>query len=661
MEIQFYAFDLDFVPNRRKRFYIWMMKRILPIIVLCFFAFTKVSDAQTIYKIPCVVHVIHADGPENISDAQIKNGIEILSRNYRKLNPDTADIVPLFKPIAADMQIEFELARKDPQGNCTNGITRTRSDLTLSGGHAVKALVHWPREKYLNIYVVRNAAGLAGHALMPFQADSLPEWDGIVISHDYMGNTGTSNDLKSVVLSHEVGHYLNLFHIWGGNNVPGFYYLPVGQDVNCAIGDSVADTPPTKGWSSCNLNGATCDGLLDNVQNFMDYAYCARMFTEGQKQRVHDALNSPVANRNQLWTTGNLYSTGLTQPETLCKADFKAPRRIYCVGDQIQFTDLSYHNPIAWAWHMGDGNLYVTQNPVHSYSSSGVYTVQLIAFDSSGQMENSKYNYIKILNENALTQPYFEGFEDAADWMQSSVFVECENTSCADITTQASASGTKSAYVRSFQDTTSLSYLFSTPKINMLNVPNSAIAFKYAFAKKDSSDNDKLVVKVSKTCGASWITVKTISAANISTAPFTNIEFLPQATHWKSEIISLPPSIISNENIIVRIEFYSAGGNNFYLDDIFVGNSAELSLDYFRKLDFQIYPNPTKGELQVNCEYIDKGEFLIMDMEGKILMKNSLNHSSQIDANGLTNGIYLLKIIANDGRVGVRKFVINKN
>jgi hypothetical protein len=276
-------------------------------------------------------------------------------------------------------------------------------------------------------------------------------------------------------------------------------------------------------------------------------------------------------------------------------------------------------------------------------------------------MENSKYNYIKILNENALTQPYFEGFEDAADWMQSSVFVECENTSCADITTQASASGTKSAYVRSFQDTTSLSYLFSTPKINMLNVPNSAIAFKYAFAKKDSSDNDKLVVKVSKTCGASWITVKTISAANISTAPFTNIEFLPQATHWKSEIISLPPSIISNENIIVRIEFYSAGGNNFYLDDIFVGNSAELSLDYFRKLDFQIYPNPTKGELQVNCEYIDKGEFLIMDMEGKILMKNSLNHSSQIDANGLTNGIYLLKIIANDGRVGVRKFVINKN
>lgn len=638
------------------------MKRNLLIIALYIFAFTKVLNAQSIYKIPCVVHVIHADGSENISDAQIQNGIEILTRNFRKLNPDTAEIVPLFKPIAADMQIEFELARKDPQGNCTNGITRTRSDLTLTGGHAVKGLVHWPRDKYLNIYVVKNAAGLAGHALMPFQADTIPEWDGIVISHDYMGNIGTSNNLKSVVLSHEVGHYLNLFHIWGGNNVPGFYYLPVGQDANCAVGDSVADTPPTKGWSSCNLNGVTCNDSLDNVQNFMDYAYCARMFTAGQKQRVHDALNSPVAARNQLWTAANLNLTGLSQPAPMCKADFKAARRVYCVGEQIPFTDLSYHDPIAWAWHMGDGNLYVIQNPVHSYSSSGVYTVQLIAFDSSGQQESSKYNYIKILNETSLTQPYFEGFENASDWMQSSVFVECDDFECAQISNQAAASGSKSAWIHSLNDTTSLAYLFSTPKINMLNVPNAAIAFSYAFAKTDTSNLDKLIVKVSKTCGASWITVKTITSSNISTAPLTNAEFVPVAADWKSELINLPPSIISNENIIVRIEFYSAGGNNFYLDDIFVGNSEELGLDYLQSIDFEVYPNPTNGELTIRHDELHlAGTYMVYDFNGKVVLKNTLNSSHQINVSELSNGIYLLRFLAKDGRTGIRKFVVSRD
>jgi hypothetical protein len=76
----------------------------------------------------------------------------------------------------------------DPDGNCTNGINRIRSTLTNTGGHNVKDLIHWPREKYLNIYIVKNAAGLAGHALMPFQADTISAWDGIVIAGDYFGN-----------------------------------------------------------------------------------------------------------------------------------------------------------------------------------------------------------------------------------------------------------------------------------------------------------------------------------------------------------------------------------------------------------------------------------------------------------------------------------------
>ena len=133
---------------------------------------------------------------------------------------------------------------------------------------------------YLNIYVCASASpGLAGHCLTPSAADTIPQWDGVVIAHNSIGSIGTSSPITSVVLTHEIGHYLNLQHTWGGNNVPGFPYLPVADTGNCAYDDGVSDTPNTIGWQSCNLSGQTC-GSLDNLQNFMEYAYCPTMFTE---------------------------------------------------------------------------------------------------------------------------------------------------------------------------------------------------------------------------------------------------------------------------------------------------------------------------------------------------------------------------------------------
>ncbi|MDW8274195.1 MAG: M43 family zinc metalloprotease, partial [Chitinophagales bacterium] len=202
--------------------------------------------------VPVVFHVIHNYGNENISDEQILSGLSVLNRTFRKRHPDTATIEAIYKPLAADCEIEFRLARKDPKGRCTSGINRIVSPLTSVGDHSVKNFIQWDPAKYLNVYVVKQIPNLAGHCLMPSQAAAKPEWDGIVISHQYLGNIGTSNEQRSVVMAHEAGHYLNLYHIWGGNNVPGYYYLPVGQAVNCTIGDEVDDTPPTIGWSVCS-------------------------------------------------------------------------------------------------------------------------------------------------------------------------------------------------------------------------------------------------------------------------------------------------------------------------------------------------------------------------------------------------------------------------
>lgn len=614
--------------------------------------------AQTPYKIPVVVHVIHADGTENLSEAQIKNGIGVLTRNWRKLNPDTSEIMPVFKPIAADMEVEFELAKLDPEGNCTNGINRIRSEFTVTGTHNVKTLIHWPREKYLNVYVVRNAAGLAGHALMPFQADSLPGWDGIVISGSYFGNIGTSNDLKSVVLSHEVGHYLNLYHIWGGNNVPDFYYLPVGQAANCAVGDSVADTPPTTGWSTCNLNGNSCDTALDNVQNFMDYAYCARMFTQGQKQRVHAALNSSVAQRNQLWTSSNLAQTGLSVDAPLCRADFYTPRRTYCVGETVTFFDASYHDPISWTWNLGSGSPLTVANPTYAYAASGKYDVELTVSDGTENQAIERQHYLKIVETTGLALPYIEGFETLTDLAASPLFTECEGALCYELNTAVSASGQKCIHIRNGQGESALLYRLTTPRLDFSQTPDPVLRFRYAFAPKDTANSDKLLVRTSTDCGASWQTRKTINAVDLPTvANSVSGIFVPQAADWKEVLITTLPSTGNMNNLLVRFEFYSGGGNDFYLDDINIFDESQLSMPTWEEADWYIAPNPTADVFRVEGPFPYQSVELF-GMDGKCVQTHLQTATgTAVDVAGLPAGWYWIKL-GYQGAVAYRKLAV---
>ncbi len=603
------------------------------------------AKAQNVFKIPVVVHVVHYDGSENISEEQIKNGISILTRNFRKQNPDTLEIVPQFRPLAADMGVEFELAKRDPQGNCTNGINRIRSPFSLTGGHEVKSLIHWPRNKYLNIYVVRDAAGLAGHALMPFQADSLPGWDGIVIQGNYFGNIGTSNETRSVVLSHEVGHYLDLFHIWGGNNVPGFYYLPVGQAANCAVGDSVSDTPSTIGWSSCNLNANSCDIEIDNVQNFMDYAYCARMFTLGQKARVHDALNSPVAQRNELSSSANLLETGITSENPLCKADFNTPRRTYCLNEEVRFYDASYHDPVSWSWTTGDGASLSGANPSYLYGTAGKMNVSLNVSDGSQNLTVTKSGWLQILEAQGKTLPYLEGFENYVQPQESEFLLECESEPCWAITDQAFSDGTKSLTLNNHNIPPGLMYRFTTPRLDFSQTPDPVISFTYAFAQRDTSNSDRLLVKMSRDCGKTWITRKTISGSHLSTTENTvTSSFIPNSSEWSDLLISPTPSSYKTDNIIFRFEFYTGGGNNFYLDDIQVFDLSTLSQGKIKIPDWRIFPNPAQETIHIESD-LSAFDVEIFSQTGILFASyTELNSTIPLDISILPPGVYFVRI-----------------
>lgn len=601
------------------------------------------------YVIPVVFHIIHNNGIENIKDAQIHDALKQVNLQFRKLNPDTNEIVSAFKSIAADIEVEFRLAQLDPDGNCTSGITRTVSSLTSPGNHDVKSLIHWPQNKYLNIYVCAAASGLAGHALLPAAADTIPNWDGIVMDHSYVGTIGTSIYFNRTVLTHEIGHFLNLQHIWGGNNVPNYYYLPVAQSGNCSFDDEVDDTPNTIGWQSCNLNGNTC-GDLDNVQNYMDYAYCGRMFTLGQKARMHACLNSSVANRNNLWQPANLIATGTDDINFyLCEAQFESNKQIACVGDTIEFYDNSFHGIQSREWVFNGGNAISTTTETTKvvYSNPGTYDIKLVVHQNQESRELLIPNYITILPQTGIPSFHIETFENSFDPMtitlQNPLDKKWE-------TTNVGFNSDHSFYLKNYEVTSNATYDFYLKPINLSGLSSAVISFDVSYSQKNTSNNDLLKVSVSTDCGKTWQLRRTLSGLSSLKTISTPIlsEFFPASNNdWKNQTVTLSNSLLTN-NLMVQFSFQANGGNNIFIDNIQVGHPNQLSIKSLNENNsINIYPNPSREFIFINSDQDLIQKIEVLNLEGKqvqTIENQSSKNEISLSTDSIENGTYIIRI-----------------
>jgi hypothetical protein len=245
---------------------------------------------RRLIKIPTVVHVVYKRTAENISDAQVKSQIDVLNADFRAKNTDAKKVPDVWKGLVADPNVEFVLASKDPQGKATNGITRTKTTrdsfgtgdtvkTKSGGGHAA-----WPADKYLNVWVCNLGEGLLGYAQFP---GGPARTDGVVILYTAFGTKGAAAAPFNLgrTATHEVGHWLNLRHIWGDRT-------------DCTGSDYVSDTPraqlPNNGKPSfphitCN-NGPNGDMFM----NYMDYVDDAAMFmfTPAQAARMNACLGA---------------------------------------------------------------------------------------------------------------------------------------------------------------------------------------------------------------------------------------------------------------------------------------------------------------------------------------------------------------------------------
>lgn len=638
--------------------------------------FYQNRTSAALYIIPVVFHVIHEYGTENISDAQLIDGISVINKTFRKQAADTASIVAAFKPLHADCEIEFRLATRDPNGNCTNGINRIASSLTYTGDHSVKSLIQWPPDKYLNVYVVKNAAGLAGHAVWPADADSIPGWDGIVLSHNYVGSIGTSNPTQSVAFAHECGHYLNLQHIWGGNNVPNFYYYPCADTAkDCNIDDLVADTPPTIGWQTCNLSGHSCLNVVDNVQNAMDYSYCNKMFTYGQKARMHACLNDTIAHRNNLWQLSNLVATGTdTLPGNLCAANFTSNKTVVCQTtgvNQVIFTNTSYNGSftgVQWSFPGGTPSSSTVNNPTILYSVPGKYPVTLKVFNGTDSVSISKSDYISVLPNTGFTYPYSESFEtttslNGLDWFSNSF----DTLNSYQLNTAAASTGSKSVVLNNVNNSMDTKDELFSPIINLSGASSMNFTFKYAYARKDTSTDDQLQVYITKDCNGTWIQRLNLIGAALETATPQSTSYIPGSfAEWRQMSVSIPVSYLTAA-FRFKFVFTSKGGNNLYIDDINIDLAANIKDIQEQVGDLLIYPNPSEG--LINVSFNNHGtknlNISLVNVLGEtVLDKGFVNYpfgenKIQLNAEDISTGVYLLKI-SDGGRPLVKRIVIGK-
>jgi len=257
----------------------------------------RVSYKNTIITIPVVVHVVWNTNAENISDAQIFSQIEILNEDYRRTNIDVINTPNVWQNIAADCEIEFCLANTDPNGFSTTGINRVQTnESSFSMNDNVKSSSTggadpWPKEDYLNIWVCDLGSGLLGYATPP--SNWLSSGDGVVIGYRYFGNIGTAQPPyhKGRTATHEIGHWLNLEHLWGAWGSCG--------------NDQVSDTPKQEienySCPSFPQNPNSCQTTNPNgdmFMNYMDYTNdaCMNLFTQGQKTRMIAAINNYRSN-----------------------------------------------------------------------------------------------------------------------------------------------------------------------------------------------------------------------------------------------------------------------------------------------------------------------------------------------------------------------------
>jgi len=591
----------------------------------------EVRDGDCI--IPVVVHILHAGGEGNISNEQVLSGIQMLNEDFNRDNDDadaTRDTEEApFLDIASNMGIRFELAKIDPDGNCTNGIqrrnvgSRSYNCSNTSKNFNTGGLSAWNRNYYFNIWIVNSIASggagtILGYAEFPYGGGSSTY--GVIIRNDAYGFGGTASGDRT--LTHEVGHCLGLLHTFQGGCHAG----------SCnENGDYCCDTPPvSEAQWSCVTTQNTCDEIpgddpygfdaFDQFENFMSYSPCQNMYSEDQKNIVISNLES-IGFLANLVDPDNHSETGVGVPAVLCKAQFMSTDPTVCAGNMVQFNDDSYANVTGWNWTFEGGSPASSneENPIVTYDTPGVYNVTLEVTDGASTVSSTSESYVTVLQSPGINLPYSEGFESFSELpnVERFLILDEDEEDAWEINDEVSYSGTQCAWIKNRgNDNRTLDELISVP-IDLSGVypdDNIVLNFKYAYKRRNASTDEWLRFYVSNDCGETWALRKNLHGDDLG-EEIQSSSYTPESQdEWTQVNITNINAAYYSADFRFKFQFENDNGNNIYLDDINMYTASMVNIEENETQPFglNIYPNPTSDFLNVQLTLTEQSEINIV-------------------------------------------------
>ena len=578
---------------------------------------------RAVVTIPVVVHVVYFNAAQNISDAQIATQMDVLNADFRRTNSDAGNTPSVWQGIAADCEVAFCMAQQDPSGNATSGIVRKSTTVNgFSTNDNVKRNANggsdiWDRNKYLNIWVCNLSGGLLGYAQFPGGPAST---DGVVCDYAYFGTINTTAPYdKGRTATHEVGHWLNCYHIWGDDGT------------SCNGTDNVGDTPnqadenygcPTFPIVSCS-NGPNGDMFM----NYMDYTddACMNLFSAGQKTRMQSLFAAGGA-RVSLTT-----SNGCEAPSSCATPSGLNATGITQTSATLNWTAASGAVTYTLQWELaGSGNW------------NTVAGITGLSHVLNGLTANTSYDF-RVKTVCSASESAYSAATAFATTGDCSDQFEPNNTNAT-----AKVISTNTDYTMQIATTTDKDYLkFSNTtakkkiKVNLTTLPADYDLKLYRgttllATSQNGGTADEQIIYNTNTVATNYIAyVYGYQGAWSNTQCYT-LRASTSATNWRTD-----------------------GSTDSQVEEI------ELPV-VFENAGFGLFPNPASNLLTVEVPMENESDVTvsILDPAGKMAMQQNRtlgkgDNQMTFNLNSLPNGVYFVQV--RNGEIAkTRKLVVQK-
>jgi hypothetical protein len=603
----------------------------------------NINRSDEPFIIPVIVHVYNVNNFIPVTTGVVLECIELANNYFSGNLPNVNDVQPEFQSVVSNPNIQVKLATKLPDSSCFNGIIyyNLESYFDTPSDFSEYSI---DTEHYLNIHI----------AVTDFSSATFPTPALIAGNpNDFILLTNFDARLRQYVLVHELGHWVGLGHTFGPANSSG---------ISCND-DGIADTPPTKGsvGGTCNLTLSECTpGVIENVNNFMDYSNCPLMFTAGQSERMSDVVSDTNLARHQIGTPENIQRTGVfVQP--YCEGE------ITTYNDQFRGCDSTlirlyamysgfFADSVSWYCPGATQELWLTDHPYVYYPSEGVKTAYF-SVCRDGVCNTIEHTFFADIVEPSLSLPFTsfpfsEDFESDFSFPQTNMVLDSDDLTPWQVCNFAGYNSENCLYIpamfNSEIDTTSV--LIGAFDFTQLN--NVLVTAKVAVSAPENGSYCIFEIVLRNPCnffipsGAYLVLpINEINEGNLET------NFVPtNSTQWHDIQFTWPNwTGAASAELELRVRYFPLTPGNtpeaFYLDNITVGELDVITqTNEIQFTDFDLFPNPVTDQLSIKLTSNKSESFKIFSPLGSLVQEGTIDNNNSISLQHLNAGIYFIQI-----------------